>query len=215
MKKYSVQYLLRIAFLISFFSAMTGNAIGVESGKLETATFAGGCFWCMEHAFDEVDGVVSTISGYIGGHKDHPTYKEVSSGQTGHTEAVQLTYDQSKVSYDELLEVFWRNIDPTVKDRQFCDWGNQYRTTIFYHTEDQKKLAVASKHRLERNRPFEGPVVTPVVQASQFFPAEEHHQDYHIKNPLQYKFYRFSCGRDQRLRELWGKKTSFRGQRHE
>ncbi len=215
MKRHGVQYFLRVIFLVSFFSAMAGNTIGAESEKLRTATFAGGCFWCMEHAFDEVDGVISTISGYIGGHKDKPTYKEVSSGQTGHTEAVQLRYDRSKVSYAELLEVFWHNIDPTVKDRQFCDRGNQYRTTIFYHTEEQEKLAFASKHSLERDRPFEGPVVTPIVQASQFFPAEEHHQDYHIKNPLQYKFYRFSCGRDQRLQELWGKRTSFGGKRHE
>ncbi|HIE65876.1 MAG TPA: peptide-methionine (S)-S-oxide reductase MsrA [Nitrospira sp.] len=215
MKKYSVQYFLRVLLLISFLSAITGNAIGAESENLKTATFAGGCFWCMEHAFDEVDGVVSTISGYIGGHKDHPTYREVSSGTTGHTEAVQVVYDSSKVRYGMLLEVFWTNIDPTVKDRQFCDRGNQYRTTIFYHTKEQKKLAVASKRSLERDRPFEGPVVTPILQASQFFPAEEHHQDYHIKNPLQYKFYRFSCGRDQRLKELWGKRTSFGGLRHE
>lgn len=211
MKRYRIQYFLRVIFILSLFAARSGNGAGAETGALKTATFAGGCFWCMEHAFDEVEGVISTISGYIDGHKVEPTYREVSSGLTGHTEAVQVVYDSRKVRYDQLLEVFWTNIDPTVKDRQFCDRGSQYRAAIFYHTEEQKKLALASKRSLERDRPFKGPVVTEIKQASEFYPAEEHHQDYHIKNPLQYKFYRFSCGRDRRLRELWGKRMSFGG----
>ncbi len=196
-----------------------GIAIGVSSqaddhaaapdagGELALATFAGGCFWCMEPPYDELDGVVATISGYIGGHKDNPTYHEVSAGGTGHTEAVQVSYDPRKISYERLLEVFWRNIDPTTADRQFCDRGSQYRTGIFYHDDEQKRLAEASKTSLERDKPFAEPVVTEVVPAGTFYPAEDYHQDYYVKNPLRYKFYRFNCGRDARLQELWGGKS--------
>jgi len=168
------------------------------------ATFAGGCFWCMEPPFDKLEGVISTTSGYIGGQKKNPTYEEVSAGRTGHTEAVQVVYDPVKVSYAKLLEVFWKNIDPTVKDRQFCDTGSQYRTGIFYYGEEQKKLAEASKQQLEKTKPFSAPIVTEITAAADFYPAEDYHQDYYVKNPVRYNFYRTGCGRDARLKELWG-----------
>ncbi|HYC38382.1 MAG TPA: peptide-methionine (S)-S-oxide reductase MsrA [Usitatibacter sp.] len=168
------------------------------------ATFAGGCFWCMEPPYDKLPGVSATISGYIGGQKKNPTYQEVSSGSTGHTEAVQVVYDPKKVSYEKLLEVFWVNIDPTVKDRQFCDAGSQYRTGIFYHDEAQKKAAEASLEALRKSKPFREPIVTPVEKAGTFYPAEDYHQDYYTKNPVRYNFYRTGCGRDARLKELWG-----------
>jgi peptide-methionine (S)-S-oxide reductase len=173
----------------------------------ETATFAGGCFWCMEGPFDELDGVISTTSGYTGGSKPDPTYKEVSRGGTGHAEAVQIVYDPQRISYDELLEVYWHNIDPTSAGGQFCDWGNQYRSEIFYHTEEQHQLAQQSKSALEESKPFSEPVVTAISKATIFYPAEDYHQDYYQKNPLRYKFYRYGCGRDQRLEELWGKEV--------
>ncbi len=173
-------------------------------GALETATFGGGCFWCTEHAFDEVTGVISTTSGYTDGHTENPSYREVSSGETGHVEVVQVVFDPNKVSYETLLDVFWRNIDPTVKDQQFCDHGDQYRSAIFYHSEQQKELAWTSKEQLEKEKPFNDPIFTEVTKASTFYPAEEYHQDFHHKNPIRYKVYRFSCGRDQRLKVLWG-----------
>jgi peptide-methionine (S)-S-oxide reductase len=172
---------------------------------LEKATFAGGCFWCMEPPYDVLPGVVSTTSGYTGGQKRNPTYEEVSAGITGHAEAVQVLYDPKKVSYEKLVEVFWRNIDPTVKDRQFCDVGTQYRTAVFYHTPEQKRIAEDSKAKLEKSKPFKAQIVTPVLAAGDFWPAEEYHQDYYRKNPVRYKFYRTGCGRDARLEELWGK----------
>ena len=169
------------------------------------ATFAGGCFWCVEADFDKVAGVISTTSGYAGGSVANPTYYQVSAGSTGHTEAVEVTFDPAKISYDKLLDVFWVNHDPTVKDRQFCDAGSQYRPEIFYHSEEQKRLAEASKAKWEKQKPFRQPILTPITQASEFYPAEDYHQDYYEKNPLRYKFYRLNCGRDQRLEELWGK----------
>jgi len=168
------------------------------------ATFAGGCFWCMEPPYDKLDGVLATTSGYIGGQLENPTYKQVSAGTTGHTEAVQVHYDPAKVTYDKLLQVFWRNVDPTTPDRQFCDRGSQYRTGIFYHDATQKRLAEASKAALDQSRPFPAPIVTEITEAGRFYAAEDYHQDYYVKNPLRYKFYRFNCGRDQRLTELWG-----------
>ncbi|MEE2710904.1 MAG: peptide-methionine (S)-S-oxide reductase MsrA [Gemmatimonadota bacterium] len=167
------------------------------------ATFAGGCFWCMEPPYDKLEGVISTTSGYIGGDKEHPTYEEVSAGYTGHTEAVEIKYDPARVSYADLLEVFWKNIDPTVKDRQFCDWGNQYRTGIFYHNGEEKRLAEKSKRELVDSGKVER-IMTEITAATTFFPAEEYHQDYYVKNPLRYKLYRYNCGRDQRLQQLWG-----------
>jgi len=172
--------------------------------NLEKATFAGGCFWCMEHPFDELPGVISVTSGYTGGHKINPTYEEVSAGGTGHAESVQIVYDPAKVTFENLLNVFWHNIDPTAKDRQFCDIGNQYRSGIFYHNEEQRRLALQSKAALEKNKTFKEPVVTEIVQATEFYPAEDYHQHYYKKNPIRYKYYRYSCGRDQRLKELWG-----------
>lgn len=166
------------------------------------ATFAGGCFWCMEPPFDKLDGVSSTISGYAGGKKKNPTYEEVSSGNTGHAEAVQVTYDPKKITYEKLLEVFWHNVDPLTSNRQFCDAGSQYRTVIFYHDENQQRLAEESKKTLSKR--FKEPIVTEIVAYSEFYPAEDYHQDYYIKNPFRYKFYRYSCGRDQRLEALWG-----------
>jgi peptide-methionine (S)-S-oxide reductase len=159
----------------------------------------------MEPPFDKLNGVVSTTSGYTGGSKTDPTYEEVSSGGTGHAESVEVLYDPSKVSYERLLDVFWHNVDPTVRNRQFCDVGEQYRTAIFTHDETQKRLAEQSKAALEKSKPFKEPIVTEIVAAGRFYPAEEYHQDYYKKNPVRYKFYRFNCGRDQRLGELWGK----------
>jgi peptide-methionine (S)-S-oxide reductase len=171
---------------------------------LEKATFAGGCFWCMEQPFDALSGVVSVTVGYTGGQKKNPTYQEVSAGGTGHAEAVQIVYDPSKISYGKLLDVFWHNIDPTTKDRQFCDGGHQYRSAIFYHTEEQHKEALQSKAELEKTKPFKEPIVTEIVPASEFYPAEEYHQHYYKKNPIRYWYYRNGCGRDRRLKELWG-----------
>jgi peptide-methionine (S)-S-oxide reductase len=168
------------------------------------ATFAGGCFWCMEPPFDKVDGVLATTSGYIGGTKLNPDYEQVSSGGTGHAEAVQVVYDPKKVTYEKLLDVFWHNIDPTVKDRQFCDVGTQYRTAIFVHNVAQRAAAEASKAALGKSKPFKEAIVTPIVAATDFWPAEEYHQDYYIKNPLRYSYYRQGCGRDARLKQLWG-----------
>ena len=171
----------------------------------QIATLAGGCFWCMEPPYDELPGVISTTSGYIGGHKKNPTYEEVTTGRTGHTEAVQVVYDPKKISYEKLLEVFWRNIDPTTPNAQFCDHGSQYRSGIFYHNEEQMRLAQSSREQVERTKRFREPIVTEITKASAFYPAEDYHQDYYQKNPLRYKFYRANCGRDQRLEQLWGK----------
>ena len=168
------------------------------------ATFAGGCFWCMEPPYDKLDGVISTTSGYMGGKTRNPTYSEVSSGSTGHTEVVQIVYDPAKVSYEKLLDVYWRNVDPTVTDRQFCDIGSQYRTTIFVHSEEQRKAAEKSKADLAKSKPFKDAIVTPIVAAGEFWPAEEYHQDYYTKNPVRYTYYRTGCGRDARLKALWG-----------
>lgn len=176
------------------------------AGKPATAiaTFAGGCFWCMEEAFDPVPGVVSTISGYMGGKTRNPTYEQVSTGSTGHAEVIQVEYDPKRVSYEKLLEVFWRNIDPTQPGGQFCDIGSQYRSGIFYHDEEQKRLAEASKAALVKNKPFKGEIVTEITRATDFYPAEDYHQDYYTKNPVRYKFYKTGCGRAARLKQLWG-----------
>lgn len=171
---------------------------------LRQATFAGGCFWCMEPPFDALDGVVKTISGYSGGHVANPGYQAVSKGTTGHAEVVQISYDPSVVSYQELLAVFWKNIDPLTPNRQFCDRGAQYRSAIFYHDEQQRRLAEASLEALRENKPFAGAIVTEISALKNFYPAEDYHQDYARKNPIRYKFYRHRCGRDQRLEQLWG-----------
>lgn len=175
---------------------------------LAKATFAGGCFWCMEPPFDKLDGVISTTSGYTGGQTRNPTYESTSSGRTGHAEVVQIVYDPKKIGYEKLLDVFWRNVDPLTANAQFCDRGSQYRTGIFYHGEEQKRLAEQSKQALEKSGKLKKPVVTEIIPATEFYVAEDYHQDYYIKNPVRYKYYRFSCGRDQRLEELWGKPAS-------
>lgn len=187
--------------------AYCGLGLAQDKAPLEyaKATFAGGCFWCMEPPFDNLAGVISTTSGYIGGHKKDPSYQEVSAGSTGHAEAVQVVYDPRKITYAKLLEIFWRNIDPTVLNRQFCDSGNQYRTAIFYHNDDQKAVAEATKAQLDKTKPFSAPIVTEITAAGTFYPAEDYHQDYYQKNPIRYKYYRYACGRDARLEELWGK----------
>jgi len=179
---------------------------GADGRKLEKATFAGGCFWCMEEALDKVAGVVSTTSGYIGGRKANPTYEDVSAGGTGHAEAVEILYDPTKTSYAKILDTFWRNIDPTVPDRQFCDRGDQYRSAIFYHDETQKRLAEDSKKALQKTKPFKELIVTEIAPAGAFYPAEEYHQNFYEKNPVRYRLYKYNCGRAQRLQELWGKK---------
>lgn len=176
----------------------------VRAPATAIATFAGGCFWCTEADFDKVDGVISTTSGYIGGKTANPTYDSVSAGATGYAEAVEVVFDPSKVTYSKLLEYYWRTIDPTTKDRQFCDSGSQYRTAIFTHDEQQRALAEASKKALSNNKPFREPIVTEIVDATRFYPAEDYHQNYHTKNPVRYKFYRANCGRDARLKQLWG-----------
>ena len=175
---------------------------------LDTAIFGGGCFWCMEPPFDKLKGVVSTTSGYIGGTVDNPTYKQVSAGGTGHAEVVQVVFDPARVTYAKLLTVFWRNIDPVTANRQFCDGGDQYRSAIFFHGEAQGVASRASKTALVQSRRFSKPIVTEVVAASKFYRAEEYHQDYYKKNPVRYKYYRGRCGRDDRLKELWGKPVS-------
>lgn len=171
---------------------------------LKEATFAGGCFWCMEGPYDTLAGVVSTTSGYTGGGKRNPTYEEVSAGGTGHAESVRVVFDPAKISFERLLEVFWHNIDPLARDRQFCDSGPQYRSAIFYHDEAQRRAAEASKSVLEASGRLKGPIATQIVPAAEFWPAEDYHQDYYLKNPIRYKFYRGSCGRDSRLKEIWG-----------
>ncbi len=201
----------RILLSLSFLLAAIGLAAAqtaapvAGAGEHAKATFAGGCFWCTEADFDKVDGVISTTSGYIGGKKLNPTYYEVSAGGTGHTEAVEIVYDPKKVTFEKLLEVYWHSIDPLVKNRQFCDSGDHYRTAIFFHSEEQRRLAETTKKQVEVR--FKGQTVyTQIAAASKFTAAEDYHQDFHTKNPSKYKFYRWNCGRDQRLMELWGKK---------
>ena len=189
-------------FLALLLSLVVSTSLHAQ--KTEKATFAGGCFWCTEEAFEKVPGVIEAVSGYMGGKLQKPTYEQVSTGRTGHTEVVQVSFDPAKVSYDKLLETFWLNHDPTVKDRQFCDAGSQYRPEIFYHSEEQKRLAEASKAKWDKAKPFRQPIVTPITAASEFWPAESYHQDYYKKNPVQYRFYVTGCGRYARLDQLWG-----------
>ena len=180
-------------------------ALPIHAQKTEKATFAAGCFWCTEEAFEKVPGVISAVSGYIGGTVKNPTYQQVSGGTTGHAEAVEIVYDPAKVTYAKLLDTFWHNIDPLAKDKQFCDTGNEYRTAIFYFDDEQKKLAEETKKKVEAKfAPKQ--VYTQIVQATEFYKAEDYHQDFYKKNEARYKFYRWNCGRDQRLEQLWGKK---------
>ncbi|WKD48841.1 peptide-methionine (S)-S-oxide reductase MsrA [Microbulbifer spongiae] len=186
--------------LFMLLAAALGSA--QESSNIRTAVFAGGCFWCMEPPYDKVNGVLETTSGYSGGHVKNPTYDQVSAGGTGHAEAIQITYDANKVSYSDLLRIFWHNIDPFDAGGQFCDRGDQYRSEIFYSNEQEKELAEASKKKVEAE--LGKKVVTQIQPASTFYPAEAYHQNYYQRNPLRYKYYRFRCGRDQRLEAVWG-----------
>lgn len=183
--------------------AMIGSA--GHAAEQAKAVFAGGCFWCMEEVFEKVEGVVSVTSGYMGGQKTNPTYEEVSAGGTGHAESMEVIYDPAKVSYQKLLDHFWKNVDPITPNAQFCDHGTQYRAAIFYGNDEEKRQAEASKQAIEQSRRFKEPIVTQIVTASKFYPAEDYHQDFYKKNPAKYKFYKFTCGRAQRLEMLWGK----------
>jgi peptide-methionine (S)-S-oxide reductase len=195
--------------LIILASIGTGNAhleLGraADSNSESQAYFAGGCFWCMEEAFEKVGGVTAVISGYMGGTVKNPSYEDVSSGRTGHAESVEVRYDPSKVSYTQLLEAFWRNVDPLTANAQFCDHGNQYRAAIFYRSEEEKQAAEDSRRAIEESKRFKEPIVTQLSPATEFYPAEEYHQDFYKKNPIRYKFYKYTCGRAQRLEALWG-----------
>ena len=176
-----------------------------SSGRTATAIFAGGCFWCLEADYEKLPGVLDVESGYTGGKTVNPAYEQVSAGGTGHTEAVRITYDPAKVSYPQLVEYFWRHIDPTVKDRQFCDVGTQYRSGIYWQNEDERKIAEASRDALLKSGKF-AEIHTEIAAATAFYPAEEYHQNYYKKNPIRYDFYRRSCGRDARVQELWSGK---------
>lgn len=175
--------------------------------EFAVATFAGGCFWCVESDFDTVPGVVETISGYTGGTVENPTYKQVTKGGTGHWEAVQIRYDPKQVSYERLLHIFWRSVDPTDDGGQFCDRGESYQTVIFVGNDEERRLAETSRQMLQESRVLDAPVVTPIEPAGVFYPAEDYHQDYYTKNPIRYRYYRFSCGRDSRVKQVWGRQA--------
>ena len=193
------------AALLLALGLLSAAGAGQAQRPTAVATFAGGCFWCVEADFDKVPGVISTTSGYIGGTLANPTYAQVSAGGTGHAEAVQIVFDPAQVSYAQLLQKFWHSIDPTTPDAQFCDKGTPYRSAIFTHDAAQASAAKASLAALEKDKPFSAPIVTRVEAAGPFYKAEEYHQDYYKKNPIRYRYYRGSCGRDQRLQQLWGK----------
>ena len=192
-----------VIFIIGAWNVQSTSQAAADA-TLGKAYFAGGCFWSMELAFEKVEGVLSVTSGYMGGTVANPSYEEVSAGRTGHAESVEVVYDPAKVSYQKLLDAFWRNVDPITPNAQFCDYGNEYRTAIFFQTDEEKRLSDASKLALEQSKRFKEPIVTQIVMASQFFPAEEYHQDFYKKNPVRYKFYQYNCGRAKRLEELWG-----------
>jgi len=187
--------------------AVAGLVLASPPGR-ESAIFAGGCFWCEETAFEGLPGVVSVTSGYIGGHKKNPTYDEVSAGGTGHAEAVEVIYDPKVITYGKLLDVFWRNVDPFQANGQFCDHGTQYRSAIFYRGDSQRQAAEESKRKLEEEPRFRGKIVTQIVPATTFYPAEDYHQDFYKKSPIRYHTYRAGCGRDARLKAIWGEPVS-------
>jgi len=208
MNMHKKNYLMPLGFAALVIGGLIGGPYGgyADDGSQQNkATFAGGCFWCMEEVFEGVEGVVSVISGYTGGEIANPTYEQVSAGGTGHAEAIEVLYDPDKVTYQQLLTVFWRNIDPTTPNAQFCDHGNQYRSAIFYHDEKQKQFVDASLQAVNRTKLFPQSIVTEIVPASVFYPAEEYHQDFYTKNPVRYKYYKWNCGRAKRLEQLWGK----------
>lgn len=195
------------AALAAAFVTMGGLSASAQSnaGDTKIATFAGGCFWCIESDFDKVPGVLKTVSGYTGGTTENPTYKTVTYGNSGHHEALQVTYDPKKVSYAQLLTVFWHSVDPTDGGGQFCDRGVSYETAVFVHDDEQRRLAEASKAQAMKD--LGKPLATPVETAGKFYPAEDYHQDYHTRNPLRYKYYRWNCGRNQKVRKIWGDKA--------
>jgi peptide-methionine (S)-S-oxide reductase len=196
-----------VALSLGITGVCAGSApqpVAASAAGLAEAIFAGGCFWCMEPPFDKLDGVISTTSGYTSGMRVNPTYEEVSAGKTGHTEALKIVYDPSKISYERLLQVFWRNHDPLTANAQFCDKGSQYRAGIYYSNDEEKRLAESTKAAIEQSGRFRQPVVTEIVAATAFYPAEDYHQNYYINNPIKYKYYSTSCGRARRLKELWG-----------
>ena len=200
-----ITWVLTVAVLLIGAWNVQSTSLAAADATSGKAYFAGGCFWCMEEVFEKVEGVLSATSGYMGGTVSNPTYEEVSAGRTGHTESVEVVYDPAKVSYQKLLDAFWRNVDPITPNAQFCDQGNQYRSAIFFQTEDEKRASDSSKQVIEQSRRFKEPIVTQIVMAPQFYPAEEYHQDFYKKNPIRYKLYKYNCGRAQRLEELWGK----------
>jgi peptide-methionine (S)-S-oxide reductase len=204
-EKVRAAFCFLLLFLLFAAATPSDGAVAQSNARtLESAIFAGGCFWCMEPPFDKLDGVVSTTVGFTGGRTKNPTYEEVSAGGTGHAESIRIVYDPARVSYSRLLEVFWHNIDPTTPHRQFCDVGDQYRAAIFYSSEAERILAEKSKQAIEKAGRIREPIVTEIAPAGPFYPAEEYHQDYYRKNPVRYKFFRLNCGRDRRLKDLWG-----------
>ena len=205
MRKHAVVSVLSIAIL--FIGTLSVQAISQAAANSTQgkAYFAGGCFWCMEEVFENVEGVLSVTSGYMGGTVARPSYEEVSAGRTGHAESVEVAYDPTKVSYQKLLDAFWLNVDPITPNAQFCDHGSQYRSAIFFQTDEEKRTSETSKQAIEQSSRFKDQIVTQIVMASQFYPAEEYHQDFYKKNPIRYKFYKYNCGRAQRLETLWGK----------
>ena len=205
MRRQTVLSVLSIAIL--FIGTLSVQAISQAAANATQgkAYFAGGCFWCMEEVFENVEGVLSVTSGYMGGAVARPSYEEVSAGRTGHAESVEVVYDPAKVSYQKLLDAFWMNIDPITPNAQFCDHGSQYRSAIFFQTDEEKRTSETSKQAIEQSSRFNDQIVTQIVMASQFYPAEEYHQDFYKKNPIRYKFYKYNCGRAQRLETLWGK----------
>jgi len=200
----AISVLIMAALLIGAWNLPSASKAASEA-TLGKAYFAGGCFWCMEEAFEKIEGVLSATSGYMGGTVANPSYEDVSSGRTGHAESVEVVYDPAKVSYQKLLDAFWRNVDPITPNAQFCDHGSQYRSAIFFQTDEEKRASDTSKQAIEQSKRFTEPIVTQIVMASHFYSAEEYHQDFYKKNPVRYKFYKYSCGRAQRLEELWGK----------
>jgi len=204
MKKQAALSFLTAAVLLIGALTLQSTSQAAADATLGKAYFAGGCFWCMEEAFEKVEGVLSATSGYMGGTVANPSYEEVSAGRTGHAESVEVIYDPAKVSYQKLLNAFWHNVDPITPNAQFCDHGSQYRSAIFFQTDEEKRLSDTSKQTIEQARRFKEPIVTQIVMASQFYPAEEYHQDFYKKNPVRYKFYKYNCGRAQRLEVLWG-----------
>jgi peptide-methionine (S)-S-oxide reductase len=205
MRRQITRSVLTVAILLIGTWNMQSSNLATAGATSDKAYFAGGCFWCMEEAFEKVEGVLSATSGYMGGTVSSPTYEEVSAGRTGHTESVEVVYDPARVSYQKLLDAFWHNVDPITPNAQFCDHGSQYRSAIFFQTDEEKRTADTSKQAIEQSRRFKEPIVTQIVIASQFYPAEEYHQDFYKKNPIRYKVYKYNCGRAKRLEELWGK----------